>query len=178
MEHRLTPGRLLMLGTLRSRSLTTADSCRDARWASVRNGPRLHLMMPGARRRDAGSVGCSLLCGGRCRTPERRTGSFDSIGRAPWGPRSLSGRWSQPSRAFDASASRGLGASDDRPERERGPHGRGLGYDAFPSPGQLHPRTVSRSGTLWRTWRNGRRGEYVPRSKTCPRPGFPRDAGR
>src|SRR5262249_3265622 len=37
-----------------------------------------------------------LIPGGRCQTPERRTGSFDSIGRVPWGPRSSFGRWSQP----------------------------------------------------------------------------------
>ena len=145
LEHQPLPGRHSWPGQRRnrSRSLTTADSCRDARRASVSNlGPRLHLILPGARRRDAGLVGYPLTPGRRRQTPDLRTGSFDSIGRVPWGPRSFSGRWSQRRARPSPWIARLRPEIGNHPERERDPQGRKRGNDASSWPGQLHPRTA------------------------------------
>jgi hypothetical protein len=181
LEQQALPGRLRSPGHCRnrSRSLTTADSCRDARWASVNNlGPRLHLILPGARRRDAGLAGQPLTPGRRGPTPDCRTGSFDSIGRAPWGPRSFSGRWSQR-RARSSSRAPGDGQRSATIQNENEILRVGNG-ETTPPRGRDNriPARRSRSGTLWRTWRNWQTRRAYPRSHTCPRSGPTRGAGR
>ena len=154
LEHQPLPGRHSWPGQRRnrSRSLTTADSCRDARWASVRNfGPRLHLILPGARRRDAGLAGLPLWSGRPGRTPDCRTGSFDSIGRALWGPRSFSGRWSQRRvQSSSGSPGRGWRAATIQNENEILRAGDG---ETTPPRGRDNriPARRCRSGTIWGT---------------------------
>ena len=70
-----------------SRSLTTADSCRETRQVNLfahtcADGlSRCHLSMPDVRRWDAGLLGAALRSGGGRRIPEHRTGPFDSVHR-------------------------------------------------------------------------------------------------